>query len=92
LLNFLNANPNVVIELSAHTDSRGTSRDNLMLSTKRAKSAVNYLMAHGIEKNRMAYKGYGETKLVNNCADGVECSEEKHQANRRLEFKIIKFN
>lgn len=92
LLNFLKANPNVVIELSAHTDSRGTSRDNLILSTKRAKSAVNYLMAHGIEKSRMTYKGYGETKLVNNCADGVDCSEEKHQENRRLEFKILKLN
>ena len=80
---------NISIELNSHTDSRGSASSNMSLSQARAQSVVNYLVAKGINKNRLVAKGYGETKLVNNCADGVTCSEAKHQQNRRTEFRII---
>jgi outer membrane protein OmpA-like peptidoglycan-associated protein/tetratricopeptide (TPR) repeat protein len=84
----LQHNPEIDIELGSHTDSRGTHAYNIDLSDKRAKSAVEYLVARGVDRNRMTYRGYGETKLTNGCADGVTCSEEDHQANRRTTFQI----
>ncbi len=75
-------------ELSSHTDSRASSAYNMELSQKRAEAAVRYMVLQGVAPSRISAKGYGETKLVNQCADGVPCSEEAHQANRRTEFKI----
>ncbi|MBB6609735.1 OmpA family protein [Pontibacter sp. Tf4] len=89
LVQTLKDNPHIRIELSSHTDSRQTNYYNEMLSELRAKSAVDYLVAHGIEMHRLEARGYGETQLVNNCADGVSCPEEMHQENRRTEFKIL---
>ena len=89
LLRFMKDNPGARIELRSHTDSRGTSDYNLGLSDKRAKSAMNYLISRGIDAARMEYKGYGENLLKNECKDGVDCSEEKHQDNRRTEFKVL---
>lgn len=83
-------NPAIKIELSSHTDSRAGDQYNLVLSDKRAKAAVDYLISKGIDAKRMKWKGYGETKLVNHCKNGVECTEEEHQQNRRTEFKAIK--
>lgn len=83
-------NPKLHIELSSHTDSRAGDQYNLILSDKRAKAAVDYLIAKGVDASRMKWKGYGETKLVNRCKNNVECSEEEHQQNRRTEFKAIK--
>jgi outer membrane protein OmpA-like peptidoglycan-associated protein len=80
------------VELSAHTDSRGSSKDNLNLSQKRAQSCVDYLIQKGVPKANIVAKGYGEGKLVNKCSDGVECTEEEHQANRRTEIKVLKVN
>lgn len=79
----------ISIELSSHTDSRASDGYNDELSQKRAESAVRYIMLQGIDPSRMIARGYGETRLVNNCSDGVECSEPEHQANRRTEFKIL---
>lgn len=89
LVEFMKDNPGVKIELSAHTDSRGPDNYNLHLSEARATSAVVYLRLHGIAVNRMVAKGYGETRLLNKCGNGVDCSEEEHQFNRRTEIKII---
>ncbi len=75
-------------ELSSHTDSRASYAYNMELSRKRAESAVRYIILQGVAPYRITAKGYGETKLVNRCADGVACTEEEHQANRRTEFKI----
>ena len=86
----LTEHPNMIIELSSHTDSRGSDSYNLKLSQQRADAAVAYLVKKGIEKYRLQPKGYGETRLVNHCENGVECSEEEHQANRRTEIMIIK--
>ncbi|MCC6600140.1 MAG: OmpA family protein [Crocinitomicaceae bacterium] len=89
LVQILKDNPTIKIELSSHTDSRGGDAYNLNLSDKRAKSAVSYIIGQGIQSNRMVAKGYGETKLLNRCANDVKCSEEEHQFNRRTEFKIL---
>jgi outer membrane protein OmpA-like peptidoglycan-associated protein/tetratricopeptide (TPR) repeat protein len=76
------------IELSSHTDSRASSAYNLELSQKRAEAARNYMIAKGISPARIIAIGYGETRLLNHCSDGIICSEVEHQVNRRSEFKI----
>lgn len=81
--------PDLRIELSAHTDSRGNDKYNLKLSQQRAESTKDWLVEKGITSSRIVAKGYGETKLLNKCKNGVDCSEEEHQMNRRSEFKII---
>ncbi|MFY7826871.1 MAG: OmpA family protein [Flectobacillus sp.] len=89
LIQLLIDNPGVSVELGSHTDSRSGADYNLNLSQKRAESAVNYIVGHGkIAKNRISAKGYGEEQLVNKCADGVNCTEIEHAANRRTEIKI----
>ncbi len=84
-------NPSLQIELSSHTDSRGDGNYNLKLSQRRAEAAVAYMVNNGIAKSRLVAKGYGESKLVNDCGNGVECPEEKHQENRRTEIKILDY-
>lgn len=91
LVNVMSQNPTLKIELSSHTDSRGKDAYNLRLSQQRAEAAVNYLVNKGIEKTRMVAKGYGETRLLNNCGNGVTCNEDEHQANRRTEIKVLKY-
>ncbi len=86
----LKANPSLVVELASHTDSRAPAPYNLELSNKRAKSCVDYLIAKGIAKDRLIPVGYGETKLLNDCSDDVDCSEEEHQQNRRTTVKVIR--
>jgi outer membrane protein OmpA-like peptidoglycan-associated protein/tetratricopeptide (TPR) repeat protein len=88
LVDFLNLNPGVSIELGSHTDCRGTDKYNERLAERRAESAVKYIIEKGISKNIITAKGYGESKLVNKCSDGVECTEQEHQDNRRTEIKI----
>ncbi len=88
MVQFLNDNPTIEIELGSHTDARGSAKSNQILSQKRAESAVQYMVDRGINKSRIQAKGYGETRLKNKCADGVPCSEEEHQANRRSEVTI----
>ncbi len=80
--------PSLKIQVNSHTDSRGKDSYNLWLSQKRAESTVNYMIKKGIAKERLQSEGYGETKLLNNCDDGVSCTEEEHQLNRRSEFII----
>jgi len=86
---FLNSDPKVRIELSAHADSRGTHAYNMKLTQRRADASVAYLVSKGIAADRLVAKGYGFTKLANHCAKGVECTEEEHQWNRRVEFFVI---
>lgn len=82
------ANPTLRVQLGSHTDSRGDNAYNLDLSEKRAKSAIDYIIASGVPKKNISGKGYGETQLVNGCKDGTQCAEEQHQQNRRTEFLI----
>lgn len=94
IVKIMNDNPNIVIELGSHTDCRASKAYNLSLSDRRAKASAAYVRARISNPKRIYGKGYGESKLVNDCGcegDVVsDCSEEEHQANRRTEFKIVK--
>ncbi|OMQ08295.1 OmpA family protein [[Flexibacter] sp. ATCC 35103] len=81
--------PNIKIDVRSHTDSRQTEKYNMILSNKRAKSTIEWLVKEGISANRISGKGYGESQLKNNCSDNVACTEEEHQLNRRSEFVIV---
>lgn len=80
--------PAMELDIQSHADSRGTAKYNMKLSEKRAAATKNWLLAKGVAKNRLTGKGYGESELTNKCADGVDCSEEEHAANRRSLFII----
>jgi len=90
LASILKNNPTLVIELGSHTDSRAPAEYNLELSKKRALSCVTYLVQKGIAKDRMVPEGYGETRLVNECSDDIDCTEDEHQANRRTTVRVIR--
>lgn len=89
LVSLMRRYPNMRVELRAHTDSRGDTDYNQCLSRCRARAAQLYLIKRGINKDRIEANGYGETQPVNGCTDGVDCSEQQHQQNRRTEFKVI---
>jgi outer membrane protein OmpA-like peptidoglycan-associated protein/Tfp pilus assembly protein PilF len=89
LVEIMNKYPKMKIEMRSHTDSRGSDSYNMTLSSNRAKSAAKYIVKEGINQSRIVYKGYGETVPVNGCTNGVPCSEEDHQLNRRTEFKVL---
>ena len=86
---FMKEHPEIKIELRSFTDSRSSSAYNLKLSERRARAAFDYLVRKGVAASRMEANGYGETELVNDCADDVNCTETDHQRNRRTEFKIL---
>ncbi|MGM0376595.1 MAG: OmpA family protein [Bacteroidota bacterium] len=89
LVHFLRNNPDTKIEVGVHTDSRGDANTNMNNSQKRAESAVQYLTEKGVDASRLTSRGYGESRLKNNCADGVPCSEEEHQENERTEITVL---
>ena len=89
LVRYLMAHPSSSVELSSHTDSRGSAAYNQDLSQRRAQSAVSYIVGRGVSRSRITAIGYGETRLRNRCSDDVKCSEEEHQTNRRTEAKLI---
>ena len=91
VVNLMNKYPGMVIRLESHTDSRANDQYNMELSNRRAKSTYNYIISNGIDASRITkYEGFGETQLINKCSNGVKCSKEEHQLNRRTEFVIIK--
>ncbi len=94
IVKYMNAYPNMVVELGSHTDCRGIKEYNQVLSDKRAKASAEYIKARITNPERIYGKGYGKSKLVNNCACDANlvsyCTEEQHQLNRRTEFVIIK--
>ncbi|RAJ14681.1 OmpA family protein [Olleya aquimaris] len=83
----LREHPEMKIQINAHTDNRGNNAYNLRLSKLRAASAMNYLISKGVDKNRLLSNGYGETQPLFDCKS--KCTEEQHQANRRVEFVIM---
>jgi outer membrane protein OmpA-like peptidoglycan-associated protein/Tol biopolymer transport system component len=89
IVKIMNDNPKMKIELGAHTDSRGSASSNMRLSDKRAKSSAKYIQDRISNPSRINGKGFGETALLNKCADGVKCLEAEHSVNRRTEFKIV---
>jgi len=85
---FVKDNPQLVLELGAHTDTNGKSAYNQELSQKRASNVVDYLVEkHGIQQSQLIAHGYGEAQPVNDC--GSRCSETEHAENRRTELKIL---
>jgi outer membrane protein OmpA-like peptidoglycan-associated protein len=82
-------NPSVSVDVKSHTDSRGPSSYNMKLSEKRGKSVIDYLVSKGISLSKINAQAFGETQLVNKCADGVPCTKAEHAANRRTETIII---
>jgi outer membrane protein OmpA-like peptidoglycan-associated protein len=94
IVEIMNENPEIKIELGSHTDCRASKSYNKLLSSRRAVSSANYIKEKISDPSRIYGKGYGESKLVNDCGcEGnvvSDCSEEEHQANRRTEFKIVK--
>lgn len=89
LVKILKDNPEIRIEVGSHTDSRAIAEYNQKLSQRRSESVMSYLISKGIEKRRLVAKGYGESQLINKCADGVDCPEAEHQANRRTVIEIL---
>ncbi|WP_426486413.1 OmpA family protein [Flavobacterium sp. 2] len=89
VVDVLNQYPNIKLDIRSHTDSRSSAESNQILSDKRAQSTKDWLISKGIDGSRLTAKGYGETQLVNKCADGVKCTEKEHQQNRRSEFIIV---
>ncbi|MCF6366141.1 MAG: OmpA family protein [Bacteroidales bacterium] len=94
IVKIMNEYPKMEIELSSHTDCRGSSIYNLKLSDKRAKASAHYIKVRITNPTRISGQGYGENKLINKCGceggQKVECTEAQHQQNRRTEFKIIR--
>ncbi len=90
IVRLLQEHPEVKISLTSSTDSRADKSYNEKLSERRSKSAKKYLMSHGIPSKQIGrFEWTGESVLVNNCGDGVPCTEEDHQLNRRTEIKVI---
>ena len=94
LITLMNENPTLEIEISGHTDSRGSAAFNKVLSKNRAKSVVDYLMNKGIKKDRLVFSGYGMDKPIKTDAEIAKISrktdkEAAHQQNRRTEFKVL---
>ncbi|WP_228851872.1 OmpA family protein [Aegicerativicinus sediminis] len=90
IVDVMRAHPTMKIKIESHTDSRGSDRYNMKLSDRRAKSTMDYILSRGIEQDRIISAiGYGETQLLNGCSNGVKCSKEEHQLNRRSYFIIV---
>ncbi|MDG0973313.1 MAG: OmpA family protein [Crocinitomicaceae bacterium] len=94
LTKLLTDNPTIRIEISGHTDTRGSDTYNKELSHNRAKAVVDYLIEKGIKKDRLEYMGYGEEKTIVSDSEIAKlrsstAKEDAHQENRRTEFKIL---
>jgi outer membrane protein OmpA-like peptidoglycan-associated protein/tetratricopeptide (TPR) repeat protein len=90
ILEVMKQYPTMEIDVRSHTDSRQTANYNLVLSDKRVKSTIKWLIQNGIDAKRLIGRGYGESQLLNECSDEIPCTEAAHQANRRSEFIITK--
>ncbi len=91
VVDLMNKNLDIIVESRSHTDARGKDGSNLSLSDRRAKSTVEYIVSKGIDADRISGKGFGETELLNECANFVKCNKAQHQMNRRTEFYIVDY-
>ncbi len=89
LYSLLKEYPTMVIELSSHTDAQGNDDYNKRLSQRRANSAKNWITQKGIDPSRIKAIGFGESKILNRCKNGIKCPDEEHRFNRRTEFRIL---
>ena len=88
LVQIMKNNEKLIIFVKSHTDNRGTDEFNLLLSDKRVKATIQYVISNGIDPNRISGKGFGETEPKVDCKEN--CTEEEHEQNRRSEFLIVK--
>ena len=82
--------PDLEFRIESHTDSRGSDEYNMKLSEKRALAANDYIISKGIDSNRLRHIGHGETRLLNNCGNGIVCDEPQHEVNRRSIVKVVR--
>jgi len=92
VVKIMKENPAIIVEAGAHTDSKNIEAYNQILSDKRAKSVVDYMLSKGIDPSRISGKGYGESRYVNRCRSFVKCTAKEQQENRRIEFMIVDGN
>lgn len=83
--------PTLKLQITSHTDSRGTSTYNDWLSLRRVDNTRDYLISQGVSDSKLSTEAFGESKLLNECDDTTYCTEDKHAVNRRSEFVIIDF-
>ena len=88
VLVLMKKHPDMQLEIGAHTDARGSNEYNMVLSHKRAKSVMEYLINNEVSESRLKSEGYGETQPLNNCVEPNMCSEEEYSINRRCEFVL----
>lgn len=88
ILYFLQENPDAILEIKAFTDTRGSKETNIKLAQQRAEKVKAWFIKRGIKKSRLKVVNYGETHVLNNCIDDIQCTEYEHQRNRRIEFRI----
>ena len=88
LVQIMKNNEKLFIFVKSHTDNRGSDEFNLLLSDKRVKATIQYVISNGIDPNRISGKGFGETEPKVDCKEN--CTEEAHEQNRRSEFLIVK--
>ncbi|MDT0642984.1 OmpA family protein [Zunongwangia sp. F363] len=86
IVKFMKEFPELLLDIRSHTDCRADDIYNLKLSEDRVEATINYLVNHGIRAKRISGRGYGETEVLNECINGIPCSEKKHEVNRRSEF------
>lgn len=86
---FMKLYPEIIIQIRSHTDSRGSEKFNMNLSKRRAQTVKDLLIEQGVFSNRIFATGFGEMDPINNCKDGVECTEEEHLKNRRTDFIVL---
>ena len=91
IVELLAQNPKIIVEIACHTDSRGSDKYNFDLSDRRANELRKFLLEKGVDASRITAKGYGETQLLNKCENGVHCKAAQHNINRRIEFKVLRF-
>ncbi len=89
LLKLMQNNTSQIIEISSHTDTRGSNNYNNRLSQRRAESVVRWLIDKGVDRDRLVPRGYGEGMTTNKCINNVKCTESEHQLNRRTEFRVL---
>ena len=89
IIEYMSKFPDIKVSIRSHTDSQGRDSYNLNLSERRAFSSMQYLITNGIGGERLTAEGFGETQLLNKCANGVECEPEEHAKNRRSEFIVV---
>ena len=86
----MNKNPEMVLACAGHADAKGASDYNQWMSDRRVKRVIDYIVARGISASRISGRGFGETKLINDCTNDKECTDEERAINRRTEFVIVK--